>query len=71
MNVKNGLIESSLSAYSIINTYVTGAFGGLRLARFSMIVDDGKVVKLNCEDGGGWSGVSGAEQMLKDLEALA
>ncbi|EKU23114.1 peroxiredoxin 5, atypical 2-Cys peroxiredoxin [Nannochloropsis gaditana CCMP526] len=49
-------------------TVETGGFGGLRLSRFSALVEDGSVKKLHLEEGGGYTGVSGAEQMLKDLE---
>ncbi len=49
-------------------TVDTAGFGGLRLSRFSALVDDGVVTKLHLEEGGGYTGASGAEQMLKDLE---
>lgn len=51
-------------------TVDAGEFGGLRLRRFSALVDDGVVKTLHLEEGGGYSGVSGAEQMLKDLQTV-
>ena len=43
------------------------AFGmGTRGQRFSMVVDDGKVVQLNVEEGGSF-GVSSAEHLLEQL----
>jgi len=49
-------------------TVETEGFGGLRLSRFSALIEDGVVTKLHLEEGGGYSGASGADQMLKDLE---
>eukprot|EP00636_Phaeomonas_parva_P012729 CAMPEP_0118878062 /NCGR_PEP_ID=MMETSP1163-20130328/18091_1 /TAXON_ID=124430 /ORGANISM="Phaeomonas parva, Strain CCMP2877" /LENGTH=194 /DNA_ID=CAMNT_0006813845 /DNA_START=39 /DNA_END=623 /DNA_ORIENTATION=- len=49
----------------------TGGFGGVRCTRMSMLVDDGKVVKLNLEDGGSFTegpeAGSSAEYMLTQL----
>ncbi|CAM9362373.1 unnamed protein product, partial [Phaeothamnion confervicola] len=45
----------------------TGAFGGTRLKRMSMLVDDGVVVKVNVEDGGAFTGLSGAETIMEEL----
>jgi peroxiredoxin len=47
-------------------TMDTGAFGGVRSKRYSMLVDDGVVKKLNIEEGGGF-GVSSAETLLGQL----
>ncbi|NVK57029.1 MAG: peroxiredoxin [Alteromonadaceae bacterium] len=44
----------------------TGDFGGVRSVRYSMLVEDGEVVKLNVEDPGRFD-VSDAETMLKSL----
>ena len=44
----------------------TGDFGGIRSVRYSMLVEDGEVVKLNVEDPGRFE-VSDAETMLKSL----
>jgi len=44
----------------------TSNFGGLRSLRYSMLVEDGKVKKLNVEDPGRFE-VSDAESMLKSL----
>jgi len=44
----------------------TSGFGGTRSQRYSMLVDDGKVIKLNLEEAGGFE-VSDAENMLKSL----
>ena len=49
-------------------TVETEGFGGQRLSRFSALVEDGVVTKLHLEEGGGYTGASGADQMLKDLE---
>jgi len=49
-------------------TVETEGFGGQRLSRFSALVEDGVVKKLHLEEGGGYTGASGADQMLKDLE---
>jgi len=49
-------------------TVETGAFGGTRMCRLSMFVDDGKVMKYNLEEGGGFSGSSGAEAMIEFLK---
>jgi len=46
----------------------TGSFGGLRLNRFSMVVDDGVVKALNVERGGDLTEVSSAESLLRILE---
>ncbi len=48
-------------------TFDTGGFGGIRLRRLSMLVDDGVVKKLNVVDGGGWSDEISAEHLLKGL----
>ncbi len=48
-------------------TFNTGGFGGIRLRRLSMLVDDGVVKKLNVADGGEWSDSISAEHLLKDL----
>jgi peroxiredoxin len=47
-------------------TMDTGAFGGVRSKRYSMLVEDGVVKTLNLEDGGGF-GVSSAETLLGQL----
>ncbi len=47
-------------------TMDTGAFGGMRSKRYSMLVNDGVVSKLNIEDGGGF-GVSSAETLIGQL----
>ena len=44
----------------------TSDFGGIRSVRYSMLVEDGEVVKLNVEDPGRFE-VSDAESMLKSL----
>lgn len=44
----------------------TGDFGGTRARRYSMIIDDGKVTKLNLEEGGDFK-VSGADTILTQL----
>ncbi|WP_026376574.1 peroxiredoxin [Aestuariibacter salexigens] len=44
----------------------TGNFGGVRSQRYSMLIDDGTVLKLNLEDPGRFE-VSDAETMLKAL----
>tara|TARA_B100001971_G_C18078788_1_gene477122 strand:- start:510 stop:923 length:414 start_codon:yes stop_codon:yes gene_type:complete len=44
----------------------TSDFGGIRSVRYSMLVEDGEVVKLNVEDPGRFT-VSDAETMLKSL----
>ncbi len=44
----------------------TSDFGGIRSMRYSMLVEDGEVVKLNVEDPGRFE-VSDAETMLKSL----
>lgn len=44
----------------------TDGFGGIRSVRYSMLVEDGKVRKLNVEDPGLYE-VSDAETMLKSL----
>jgi peroxiredoxin len=47
-------------------TMDTGAFGGVRSKRYSMLVEDGVVKTLNLEEGGGF-GVSSAETLLGQL----
>jgi peroxiredoxin len=47
-------------------TMDTGAFGGVRSKRYSMLVDDGVVKTLNLEEGGGF-GVSSAETLVGQL----
>ncbi|MBU2979969.1 peroxiredoxin [Alteromonas sp. C1M14] len=44
----------------------TSDFGGTRSVRYSMLVEDGEVVKLNVEDPGRFE-ISDAESMLKSL----
>ena len=44
----------------------TGNFGGMRSLRYSMLVEDGEVVKINVEDPGRFD-VSDAETMLNSL----
>ena len=44
----------------------TGDFGGTRSRRYSMLIDDGKVVALNLEEGGDFK-VSGADTILTQL----
>jgi len=44
----------------------SGAFGGLRSQRYSMLVKDGAVTALNVEEGGGF-GASSAETLLGQL----
>jgi len=44
----------------------TGNFGGLRSLRYSMLVEDGEVKKLNVEDPGRFD-VSDAQTMLDSL----
>lgn len=50
-------------------TVETAAFGGTRMRRLSMFVDNGKVMKYNLEEGGGFSGSSGAESMIEFLNS--
>lgn len=50
-------------------TVETAAFGGTRMRRLSMFVDNGRVLKYNLEEGGGFSGSSGAEKMIEFLQA--
>ncbi|CAN0116576.1 unnamed protein product, partial [Discosporangium mesarthrocarpum] len=45
----------------------TGNFGGLRLNRMSMVVDDGVVTKLNLEDKTGYTDISTGETVLGQL----
>mmetsp|Transcript_10873 Transcript_10873/g.14143 ORF Transcript_10873/g.14143 Transcript_10873/m.14143 type:complete len:203 (+) Transcript_10873:96-704(+) len=45
----------------------TGNFGGLRMKRLSMMVDNGVVTKLNVEDGGAFTDISAAETLLGQL----
>eukprot|EP01041_Mallomonas_annulata_P001431 gene1431-2753_t len=42
----------------------TGSFGGIRLNRLSMIVDDGVIVKMNIEKDGAYTGITSAESLL-------
>ncbi len=49
-------------------TFNTGAFGGTRLRRLSMLVDDGVVKKLNVVDGGEWADEISAEHLLNSLK---
>lgn len=44
----------------------TADFGGVRSTRYSMIIDDGKVIKINLEEGTGFE-VSGADTILEQL----
>lgn len=48
-------------------SFDTGNFGGVRMVRCAMVVDDGKVVKLGVEEGGAFDGASSAESMLAAL----
>ncbi|CAM9915828.1 unnamed protein product [Choristocarpus tenellus] len=45
----------------------TGNFGGIRLNRLSMLVDDGVVTKLNLEDKTGFSNTSTGQTLLSQL----
>eukprot|EP00639_Heterosigma_akashiwo_P002501 CAMPEP_0194574740 /NCGR_PEP_ID=MMETSP0292-20121207/10479_1 /TAXON_ID=39354 /ORGANISM="Heterosigma akashiwo, Strain CCMP2393" /LENGTH=185 /DNA_ID=CAMNT_0039426339 /DNA_START=182 /DNA_END=739 /DNA_ORIENTATION=+ len=45
----------------------TAGFGGIRMKRLSMLVDDGVVTKLNVEDGGAFTDASSAETLLGQL----
>jgi len=45
----------------------TAGFGGLRMKRLSMLVDDGVVTKLNVEDGGAFTEISSADTLLKQI----
>jgi glutaredoxin/glutathione-dependent peroxiredoxin len=47
-------------------TLDTAAFGGARSKRYSMLIENGVVKKLNLEDGGGYA-VSDAETLLSQL----
>jgi len=46
--------------------FQSGAFGGLRSQRYSMLIKDGAVTALNVEEGGGF-GASSAETLLEQL----
>uniref|UniRef100_A0A7S2UXP0 Thioredoxin domain-containing protein n=1 Tax=Fibrocapsa japonica TaxID=94617 RepID=A0A7S2UXP0_9STRA len=46
----------------------TGSFGGTRLKRLSMLVDDGVISKLNVEDGSAFTDISSAETLLGQIE---
>jgi peroxiredoxin len=46
----------------------TGAFGGVRLRRLAMLVDDGVVQKIGVEEGGGSTELSDAKTILAALE---
>ncbi len=48
-------------------TFNTGGFGGIRLRRLSMLIDDGIVKKLNVVDGGEWADEISAEHLLNSL----
>lgn len=48
----------------------TGKFGGVRSVRFSMIVQDGVVKKVNVEEGGKFTDASSAETALSQLSQL-
>eukprot|EP01084_Bolivina_argentea_P181573 313579_1 len=48
-------------------TFNTGGFGGTRLRRLSMLIDDGVVKKLNVVDGGEWADEISAEHLLNSL----
>lgn len=43
---------------------------GLRAKRFSIIVDNGKVVALNIENSPGDFAITGADKVLEQLDAL-
>ncbi|KAG5190766.1 Peroxyredoxin [Tribonema minus] len=45
----------------------TGDFGGVRLKRMAMLVNDGVVEKLGVEDGGGFTDISDAKSILAAL----
>ena len=51
-------------------TVDTGKFGGVRSRRFSMIVKDGVVKKLNVEDGTSFTDASSAETALEQLKQV-
>jgi len=46
---------------------LSGVFGNVRSKRYSMIVDDGNIVKQNVEESPGNMTVAGAEDLLKQL----
>ena len=46
----------------------TGAFGGVRLRRLAMLVEDGVVQKIGVEEGGGSTELSDAKTILAALE---
>lgn len=49
---------------------LSGAGLGLRTKRFSMIIDNGKVVALNVENSPGDFAVTGADKVLAQLDTL-
>lgn len=49
----------------------TGKFGGVRGVRFSMIVKDGIVKKVNVEEGGKFTEKSTAETVLQQLKSMS